>query len=87
MATAKKTSRSGTRPAAAVAAGGAAEADLSVSGWEYAPAPEARDVVSISGEYGLFIGGEFVPAADRRQLTTINPATEEPLARVAQAGP
>jgi aldehyde dehydrogenase (NAD+) len=60
-------------------------ADLTTAGWEYAPAPEARDIAAIAPEYGLFINGEFVPAAGGRQLTTINPATEEPLARVAQA--
>src|SRR3984885_9162686 len=54
--------------------------------WDYAPAPESRDVVSIAPEYGLFIDGEFVPAADGRQFATVNPATEEPLAQVADAG-
>jgi aldehyde dehydrogenase (NAD+) len=55
--------------------------------WEYAPAPESRDVVSIAPGYGLFIDGEFGPAADGAAFATVNPATEEPLARVAQAGP
>jgi aldehyde dehydrogenase (NAD+) len=54
--------------------------------WEYAPAPESRDIVSIAPEYGLFIGGEFGPAASGATFTTINPATEEPLAQVAEAG-
>jgi aldehyde dehydrogenase (NAD+) len=54
--------------------------------WDYAPAPESRDIVSIAPEYGLFIDGEFVPAADGRQFATVNPATEEPLAQVADAG-
>jgi aldehyde dehydrogenase (NAD+) len=95
LATAKKATRSGTRPgtsapgasAAPAARPGASQvgADLTTAGWEYAPAPEARDIATIAPEYGLFINGEFVPAAGGRQLTTINPATEEPLARVAQA--
>jgi aldehyde dehydrogenase (NAD+) len=55
--------------------------------WKYAPAPESRDVVSIEPEYGLFVAGAFRPAADGRTFATINPATEEPLARVAAAGP
>jgi aldehyde dehydrogenase (NAD+) len=55
--------------------------------WQYAPAPESRDVVSIEPEYGLFVAGEFRPAADGRTFATINPATEEPLAQVAAAGP
>jgi aldehyde dehydrogenase (NAD+) len=54
--------------------------------WEYAPAPESRDVVRIDSEYGLFVDGEFRPAADGTTFATINPATEEPLARVAEAG-
>jgi len=54
--------------------------------WQYAPAPESRDVVSIAPEYGLFVAGTFRPAADGRTFVTINPATEEPLARVAAAG-
>ena len=55
--------------------------------WDYAPAPESAGVVSIAPRYGLFIGGEFVPPADGGYFTTLNPATEEPLAEVAQAGP
>jgi aldehyde dehydrogenase (NAD+) len=54
--------------------------------WEYAAAPESRGIVSIAPEYGLFIDGEFGPAADGRAFGTINPATEEPLAEVALAG-
>jgi aldehyde dehydrogenase (NAD+) len=54
--------------------------------WEYAPAPESPDAVTIAPEYGLFIAGEFAPAADGRTFGTVNPATEEPLARVAEAG-
>ncbi len=55
--------------------------------WDYAPAPESREIVTIAGEYGLFVDGEFGPAADRRQFPTINPATEETLAHVALASP
>ena len=51
------------------------------------PAPESREIVSISPEYGLFVDGEFAPANDGRTFATINPATEEPLAQVALAGP
>ena len=31
--------------------------------WEYAPAPESREIVTLAAEYGLFINGEFAPAA------------------------
>ena len=54
--------------------------------WDYAPAPESASIVSIAPRYGLFIGGEFVPPADGGTFATLNPATEEPLAEVAQAG-
>ena len=57
-----------------------------IADWAYAPAPQATDVVRIAPENGLFIGGEFAPAADGRQFATVNPATEEPLAQVAEAG-
>jgi aldehyde dehydrogenase (NAD+) len=55
--------------------------------WEYAPAPEAADLVTIRPRYGLFIGGEFVEPRSGRYFDTINPATEEKLADVAEAGP
>ena len=54
--------------------------------WDYAPALESADIVSIAPRYGLFIGGEFVPPAGDQYFATLNPATEEPLAEVAQAG-
>ncbi len=53
--------------------------------WEYAPAPEATDHIRIEPEYGLFIGNEFRPSKPRKTFTVINPATEEPLAKVAHA--
>ena len=54
--------------------------------WDYAPAPEAREIVSFERRYGLFIGGEQVAPRSRSWFTTISPSTEEPLAEVAQAG-
>jgi aldehyde dehydrogenase (NAD+) len=53
--------------------------------WEYAPAPQERGIVTIAPSYGLFVNGEFTPAADGRTFTTVNPASEEPLAEVALA--
>ena len=55
--------------------------------WEYAPAPEARDIVRLEERYGLFIGGELVDPLSGRWLATESPATEEPLAEIAVAGP
>jgi len=50
--------------------------------WTYAPAPEARDIVSLRGRYGHFIGGEWVEAAET--YTTIAPRDEEPLAEIGE---
>ncbi len=56
------------------------------TGWKYAAAPESTDHVRIDGQYGLFIGGEFVAPATRQYFDTVNPATEKVLAKVARAG-
>jgi aldehyde dehydrogenase (NAD+) len=53
--------------------------------WEYAPAPEARNIVKLQPRYGLFIDGAFVEPHSGRYFETINPATEETLAEVAYA--
>jgi aldehyde dehydrogenase (NAD+) len=58
-----------------------------VATWEYASAPESREIVSFKERYGLFVGGEEVAPRSRSWFTTVSPATEEPLAEVAQAGP
>jgi aldehyde dehydrogenase (NAD+) len=50
----------------------------------YAPAPESRDIVSLRTSYGLFIDGAFVDALDGACFKTVNPATEEVLAEVAE---
>ena len=55
--------------------------------WEYAPAPESTGIVRLKDRYGLFVNGEFVEPRSGKWFTTINPATEEPLAEVAEAGP
>ena len=54
--------------------------------FEYAPAPESRAVVDIASSYGLFIDGEFTDPAEGTTFKTVNPATEEVLADVADAG-
>ena len=54
--------------------------------FEYAPAPESRSVVDIASSYGLFINGEFVDATGGTMFKTVNPATEEVLADISEAG-
>src|ERR671918_2273531 len=53
----------------------------------YAPARESTDIVHVAPRYGLFIGGEFVEPRSERWFATVNPATEERLSEVAEAGP
>ena len=55
--------------------------------WQYADAPESTEIVKLQERYGLFIGGEFVEPKSGKWFATINPATEEKLAEVADAGP
>ena len=55
------------------------------SGWKYAPAPESTDHISLKKQYGLFINGEFVPPASKKYFDTINPATEQKIAEIAEA--
>jgi aldehyde dehydrogenase (NAD+) len=52
--------------------------------WEYAPAPENRDIANLKPSYRMFVDGEFVEGAGE-PLKTINPATEEVLAEVSTA--
>lgn len=54
--------------------------------FEYAPAPESTKIVNIKNSYGLFINGKFVNSKDGTRYKTINPATEEVLSEIVQAG-
>src|SRR5205814_3053293 len=53
--------------------------------WSYAPAPEASDYIKLRPRYELFIGGKFVAPRSRKYFDSINPATEEKLAEIAEA--
>jgi aldehyde dehydrogenase (NAD+) len=49
--------------------------------FEYAPAPESKDLVKFQDSYGHFIGGKFTKPSATYQ--TINPATEQDLAGIS----
>jgi aldehyde dehydrogenase (NAD+) len=53
--------------------------------WEYAPAPESREIVQLKSRYGLFINGKEVAPRGGQWFTSVDPATEEPLAEIARA--
>src|SRR3954452_5838585 len=52
--------------------------------WEYAPAPENRDIANLKPSYRMFLDGEFVEG-EGEPLKSVNPATEEVLAEVSTA--
>ncbi len=52
----------------------------------YDPAPESSSIARLRESYGLFIDGDFSAPESHEQFATLNPATEEVLATVAQAG-
>lgn len=54
--------------------------------WEYAPAPESRDIANLKPTYRMFVDGQFVEGAGE-PLKTVNPGTEEVLAEVSTAAP
>lgn len=53
--------------------------------WKYAPAPEATDHIRLQKQYELFINGKFVKPNSGKYFDTINPATEEKIASIAEA--
>lgn len=57
------------------------------TGWPYAPAPESKSAATINKQYDLFIDGKWQPPISGKYFDTINPATEEKLSEVADAGP
>src|SRR5919108_4183108 len=56
------------------------------SAFEYATAPESREIVRLEERYGLFVGGDWVEPRSGEFHPSVSPATEEPLAEVAYAG-
>ena len=50
-----------------------------------APAPESKSAAKINDRYELFINGKFEKPSSKKYFDTINPATEEKLAVVAEA--
>jgi len=53
--------------------------------WDYSDALEATDHIILREKYDLFINGEFVKPNSKKYFETINPATDEIIARVAGA--
>ncbi len=54
--------------------------------WGYDAAPEDIGHVTIAAQYELFIGGNFVPPDTKRYFPSVNPANEQTLSMIAEAG-
>jgi len=55
--------------------------------WEYAESRESTEILEIEDRYGLYIDGEFRAPKSKKHFPTINPANEDQLAEVGEAGP
>lgn len=53
--------------------------------FEYASSLESTDIVSIKPKNGFFIGGKFVSPSSGKYFPTINPATGQIIAEIAEA--
>ncbi len=53
--------------------------------WNYADSPESTDHITLKEKYDLFINGVFVKPNSKKYFDTINPATDEVIAKVAEA--
>ena len=54
--------------------------------WNYSPAPQSSAEVKLRDRYEMFIDGKSCPGETKDYIETINPATEEKLSEVPQAG-
>lgn len=54
--------------------------------WDLSPAPENKTHIQLKKKYDLFINGKFVKPVAGKYFDTINPATEEKIAEIAEAG-
>lgn len=55
------------------------------TGWDLAPAPESTSHIQLNEQYELFIGGKWLKPSSGKYFPTINPATEEKIAMIAEA--
>jgi aldehyde dehydrogenase (NAD+) len=55
-------------------------------GFEYAASRESTDIVRIADRYGLWVGGRWVEPRSGTWFPSVNPATGDELAEVADAG-
>ena len=61
------------------------DSDSATADWELAPAPESAGHVQLQDSYDLFIGGKFVKSSGNKRFDSINPATEQVIAKVTES--
>lgn len=54
--------------------------------WNLSPAPEGAEIAKLKPQYQLFINGEWQKPRSKKYFNTINPANEQVLAQIAEAG-
>ncbi len=64
---------------------GSPEASTLSTAWDYTPSPESTEHIHLEKQYELFIDGKFVKPGAGKYFDTINPATEQKIASVAEA--
>jgi aldehyde dehydrogenase (NAD+) len=53
------------------------------SKWKYSEAPESTSHIELNSRYGHFINGEFTKPSSNKYFSSINPANEQVIAKVA----
>ena len=53
--------------------------------WKYDAAPESTSHIKLKDKYDLFIGGEFVKPLSKKYFNTLNPATNQSIAKISDA--
>ena len=53
--------------------------------WKYDAAPESTSHIKLKDKYDLFIGGKFVKPLSKKYFNTLNPATNQSIAKIADA--
>jgi aldehyde dehydrogenase (NAD+) len=53
--------------------------------WKYDAAPDSTSHIKLKDKYDLFIGGEFVKPLSKKYFNTLNPATNQSIAKIADA--
>jgi aldehyde dehydrogenase (NAD+) len=53
--------------------------------WNYTTANESKDHILLKEKYDLFINGKFVKSNSRKYFNSVNPATDEIIAKISEA--